>query len=221
MKKLKKLRKPRTFRFGHLFGRDLLTRLLKNFVKGCLVVAPVAFTLWVVFTLFSFVDNLMLEFEVPGLGAAVTLTVITIVGALASNVAARRFFESAEELLTKFPPLKLLYSSLRDFIGALVGDQERSFDRPVAATLTPDGGAKIMGFVTREDLDTLGLGGHVAVYVPQSYNFAGNLLLFPREQVQALDIDKTKAMAFIVSGGVVSTHGDRRSTTEIARTRAS
>ena len=42
----------------------------------------------------------------------------------------------------------------------------------------------------------------MAVYFPQSYNFAGNLLVFPKDQVQALDAESSEVMAFIVSGGV-------------------
>ena len=49
---------------------------------------------------------------------------------------------------------------------------------------------------------TFGRQVHVAVYFPQSYNFAGNLLVFPKDQVQALDAESSEVMAFIVSGGV-------------------
>ena len=53
-----------------------------------------------------------------------------------------------------------------------------------------------------ETLENLGLTDHVAVYVPQSYNFAGNVMLFPKEAVTPLSIESSQAMAFIVSGGV-------------------
>jgi uncharacterized membrane protein len=59
-----------------------------------------------------------------------------------------------------------------------------------------------LGFVTRESLDHLGLAGRVAVYVPQSYNFGGNLLALPTEQVRPLPVDSADLMAFIISGGV-------------------
>jgi uncharacterized membrane protein len=42
----------------------------------------------------------------------------------------------------------------------------------------------------------------VAVYFPQSYNFAGSVLIFLSDQVTPLDVDSSDAMAFIVSGGV-------------------
>jgi|GEM_PF-2795218 len=42
----------------------------------------------------------------------------------------------------------------------------------------------------------------MAVYIPQSYNFAGNLIVVPKEQVMPIDIESGKVMTFIVSGGV-------------------
>lgn len=43
---------------------------------------------------------------------------------------------------------------------------------------------------------------HVAVYFPQSYNFAGYLAVVPREQVEALNVSSAELMTFIISGGI-------------------
>src|SRR6185437_4366808 len=91
----------------------------------------------------------------------------------------------------------------RDLLNAFVGEKRR-FDKPVVVTLTPDGSVKMLGFVTTDALDRLGLPGHVAVYLPQSYAFAGNLLVVPVSRVLALPADSAETMAFIVSGGVTS-----------------
>ena len=111
--------------------------------------------------------------------------------------------------LVLLPLLKLLYTSIRDLINAFVGDKKR-FDRPVAVAFTES--ARALGFVTRETLHGLHLPGHVAVYFPQSYNFAGNLLIVPKELVEPLDVHPTDMMAFIVSGGVsglgIGSHGE-------------
>jgi uncharacterized membrane protein len=56
--------------------------------------------------------------------------------------------------------------------------------------------------VTQDSLDRLGLSGYAAVYFPQSYNFAGNLVVFPSAQLEPLDAASADVMAFIVSGGV-------------------
>jgi uncharacterized membrane protein len=80
--------------------------------------------------------------------------------------------------------------------------EKRRFDQPVLVSLSPGGHAEAVGFVTRTDLEFLGLLDYVAVYFPQSYNFAGNLLVFPKGQVHPLEAESTEVMAFIVSGGV-------------------
>jgi uncharacterized membrane protein len=49
---------------------------------------------------------------------------------------------------------------------------------------------------------------HVSVYMPQSYGFAGHIVLVPATRVERIDADATAVMAFIISGGVtkVETH---------------
>jgi uncharacterized membrane protein len=99
------------------------------------------------------------------------------------------------------PLVKLLYSAIKDMIEAFAGEK-KSFDKPVIVTVMPGGTAKVVGFVTQEGLENFGLSDYVAVYLPQSYNFAGNVLLFPKESVKPLSIESSQAMAFIVSGGI-------------------
>lgn len=43
---------------------------------------------------------------------------------------------------------------------------------------------------------------HALGYMPQSYNFAGQVLLFPVDRVTPLDISSSELMTTIVSGGV-------------------
>jgi uncharacterized membrane protein len=174
--------------------------LVNNFLKGCLVLVPTVVTIYAVYFLFVRLDGL-LQLPIPGLGLLATLTLVTAIGVLTSNVVGRGLFGIVERLLKRVPLVNLLYRSLRDFVAALVGEQ-RSFDRPVVVELG-DGGARAFGFVTRDDLASFGVPGYQAVYFPQSINFAGHLLLFPRERVTPLTVDNAELMAFIVSGGVV------------------
>ncbi|HET9481776.1 MAG TPA: hypothetical protein VFP98_08475, partial [Candidatus Polarisedimenticolia bacterium] len=55
-----------------------------------------------------------------------------------------------------------------------------------------------------------------AVYVPQSYNFAGNLLVVPGERVRALEVASSDVMTFLVSGGVSGTLRDPRPSPRLA-----
>ena len=174
--------------------------LIRNFLRGCLVVVPSAVTIYVVYTILVAVDG-VLAMPFPGLGFLVTLSGITLIGALASNVFVGRLFAAAEGLLLRVPLVKLVYTSLRDLVNAFVGDKKR-FQHPVVITL--DGNAMAFGFITRDDLLDLGLPGHVAVYIPQAYALAGLLIAFPRERVRPIAREPARFMALIVSGGVAT-----------------
>ena len=106
-----------------------------------------------------------------------------------------------EKILSRLPLIKLLHSSIKDLIGAFVGEKKK-FDQPVLVTLMKDSEAKALGFITRKSMDFLGLKDQVAVYFPQSYNFAGSVIIVPRAQVTPVEGDSSEVMAFIVSGGV-------------------
>ena len=159
-----------------------------------------AVTLYVLYFTFVKIDGL-LNLPIPGVGFLITLALITLIGFLASNFFAQRIFDYLEGIFTKVPLVRLLYASIKDLVGAFVGER-KTFDKPVVVTLAAGSDAKAIGFMTRESLEFLGLLDHVAVYLPQSYNFAGNLLVFPSKQVRPIDAEGPEVMAFLLSGGI-------------------
>ncbi len=177
-----------------------LKRVVRYFLNGCLVTAPLGLTVYIVWTVLRTIDQL-LPFPIPGVGLVATLTLITLVGLLASNVVGRSMLELTEALLRRLPLVKLVYTSIKDLVSAFVGDKRR-FDVPAAVSLFPGVDARQLGFVTREELLGLGMPDHIAVYLPQSYNFAGFLVLVPRDCVEVLDLPASEVMTFVVSGGV-------------------
>ena len=181
-----------------------MRKLAGWFVRGLLVTAPVGLTLWITWAVIRWVDRL-LGIDVPGAGLVVTLAVITIVGALGSTFVARGLLAWIEDLMESLPLMRLLYTSTKDLLSAFVGDKRR-FTKPVRVAISEDGGVAVLGFLTAESLVELGVRDHVGVYLPQSYNFAGQLLLLPSRRVTPLDADSGDVMAFIVSG-VVSKAG--------------
>jgi uncharacterized membrane protein len=177
-----------------------MKKLVSHFLRGAFILVPLVATVYIVVATLRTIDHL-LPLPVPGAGLVLTVAVITLVGFLASNVIGRSLFRFAEGLFTRLPLVKLLYTSIRDLVGAFVGDKKR-FDRPVLVRVSQDAAVRVFGFVTRDDLGALSLSGSVAVYVPQSYNFAGTLLVVPVERVEPLQTGSAELMKFIVSGGV-------------------
>jgi len=174
--------------------------VLKSFFQGLAVLVPVAVTLYIVYWSVTSVDDI-LGIPIPGVGFGVTIIAIVLIGALARNVAGRRALAMVDRQLERTPIVKLLYGSLRDLMGAFVGDKKK-FDQPVRIELSPT--LSLFGFVTCTHFDDPALADHVAVFLPQAYNFAGNLAIVPRSAVHPVDADGAQFMAFIVSGGVGS-----------------
>ncbi len=176
--------------------------LIKYFVRGLLVIVPVALSLYLVYATISALDRLVelpAPWSVPGAGAAVAVVGTVVVGYLASNFVTRRAVGLVERTFTQVPLVKLLYTSIKDVMGAFVGD-EKGFDRPVIVEWVP--GVSLFGFVTRTDLEFLGAPGWLAVYVPQSYNFAGQVLLVAADKIREVQLGASEVMPFIVSGGM-------------------
>ena len=177
-----------------------MRRLLNYFLRGLVLVAPLAITAYVLWIVFVRIDG-WLGLPVPGLGFLATIALITLVGFLGSNLITRGLVAIVDQALGRLPFVRLLYTSTKDLLNAFVGEKRR-FDKPVLVRLSPDSEARMVGFITQESLDRLGLPGYASVYFPQSYNFAGNLVVFPSAHLEPLDAGSADVMAFIVSGGV-------------------
>ena len=173
--------------------------LTRSFAQGLLVLAPVAITTWIVWVTVTTLDR-WLDTGIPGLGILIAAAGITLIGYLTGNVIGNKLVSWLEAGLQRVPLIRILYNSLRDLLGAFVG-QKRKFDKPVAVEMNQHG-LKVLGFLTSERFDDPQLAGHVSVYLPESYNFAGNLIVVPKNRVHPLDADGAEFMAFIMSGGV-------------------
>jgi len=172
--------------------------LIKNFLRGLVIVVPIAVTVYLLYQSFIFLDRL-LKLPTPGLGIAILLVAIIAIGALAGNFVGRRIFALTETVFTKAPIVRIVYAAIKDLLEAFVGKQRR-FDRPVSVQVSED--VRVFGFVTQDDLGVLATTSDVAVYVPFSYTWDGCLLVVKRDRVQPLEADSAKVMALVVSGGI-------------------
>jgi uncharacterized membrane protein len=184
-----------------------LTILAAAFGRGLLVLVPTVGTIYTVWLVLHYIDS-ALGVPIPGLGLVITLVLILVTGFVTSNVIGQAVIGAFENALKRLPVVSLLYTSLKDLLGAFVGDK-KSFDRPAMVSLDAEGKTKVFGFVTCERFDDVRLAHHVAVYLPQAYNFAGNVVIVPKERVEFVDAEPAQFMAFVVSGGVSEMSGAR------------
>ena len=178
-----------------------MRRFLAYFLRGLVLLAPVAITGWVIARAFAIIDG-WLNLPWPGAGFVATIVLITLFGFLASSLITSQLVTWFEALLQRVPLVRLVYNSTKDLLNAFVGEKRR-FNQPALISLVP-GGARALGFITQESLANLGMPGHVAVYIPQAYAFAGITMIVERSAVEPIDADPAEVMAFVVSAGVTN-----------------
>ena len=175
-----------------------MKKFLQFFFQGALIIAPIAITIYVLAIIVRSVDQII-PVPIPGLGFLIVIAGTAIIGFFASQLLMGSLLRTVETVLTKTPVISAIYSSVKDFIEAFIGNNKK-FNEPVLVDLGQ--GLHRVGFLTRKDLNVLSSSDLVAVYIPHSYNFSGNLLIVPRAQVRSIDVSPGELMRFIVSGGV-------------------
>jgi uncharacterized membrane protein len=186
-----------------------MKKIIRYFVQGLIITVPVAITLIVLYKLIAWIGSLFTMFGTivspvidPFIVIAFALGLIVIMGMLGSSIILRPLFSLFDHALEHTPFIKTIYSSIKDLLSAFVGAKKR-FNKPVLVTINRENNIQQLGFITKEDLSELNLKKeYVAVYVPLSYSFSGNLLIVPSDHITLVDASSPEVMKFIVSGGV-------------------
>jgi uncharacterized membrane protein len=208
-------------------GKFTYRKIIRYFIQGLLIIAPIAITIWALISLFNLLDQILpqilgttkeiavdtngdgvLEIKkvkgLPkGLGFLIILVLVIIIGYISSFFVVGRFVELFEKVLEKTPGIKFIYTSVKDFFEAFAGDK-RKFDKPILVNVMAEE-VWMIGFLTNEDMHRFELGAeYVSAYVPQGYNIAGQLYLVKRERIRKLEhLSASDAMKYAVTGGVV------------------
>jgi uncharacterized membrane protein len=185
-------------------GRLTYRTMLHYFVQGILILAPIAITGYVLFWLFDLIDGILRPyFNFPGIGFILIIAFVIMIGWVSSNFLMGSLINFLDHLMERTPGIKFIYTSVKDFFEAFAGDKKK-FDKAVLANAFAED-VWIVGFMTDEEMHKFELGNeHVAVYVPQAYNFAGQLYILPRSKVKKIEkLNSGETMKYAVTGGVV------------------
>src|ERR1051325_12136685 len=119
-------------------GSSFVGHLRTWFLTGLLVLAPSAITMWVLFRLLNWVDNLLgryLRFaaldyhRIPGLGLLTTALLLLIVGCVAARVGQGPVARLWDRLVLRIPGVGLVYGSTQSLGEALLGQIGRAAGR--------------------------------------------------------------------------------------------
>src|SRR6516162_6876132 len=206
-------------------ARLMLRRIFQYFLQGLIILAPITITIWAVVSLFNWIDRILPDLihqffprflgvdefgnprHYPGLGFIVVILIVLLVGYISGTFIVSRLVELFDKILEKTPGIKIIYTTVKDFLEAFAGNK-RKFNKAVLVSIQSNEVWRV-GFITREDLREFGLQDYVAVYVPESYAFSGNLYLVTRERVKLIsDVSSTDTMKFAITGGVTEIDDD-------------
>lgn len=196
--------------------RSMVQRLWRMFLGGLVAVLPLAITIavlvWLVRAAESYFGGiarvvLPADWYVPGLGVALAIGVVLLVGLLLNAWLVSRLVALGERVLERIPLVKTLYTALRDllrfFSRAGEGDDLKHV---VSVEVQPD--VHVIGFVTDDDagrgLPELARDDDrlVSVYLPMGYQVGGYTLYLPASRLRPLDLSIEEAMRVVLTAGV-------------------
>jgi uncharacterized membrane protein len=187
----------------------MLQWLRRSFIAGFFVTVPLVISVAALVWIFGIIDGFtapvatrVLRREVPGLGLLITLLVVLLIGAVATNVIGRRVVARAESYLMRVPVFRTIYAPVKQLVVAFSPDNEYGFKRVVMVEDSHRG--LVMGFLTKEFTVDRGQGAEtlVAVYVPTNHLYLGDIVLYPRDKAFFPDVSVEEGIRIFLTGGM-------------------
>ena len=182
-----------------------MNNIKNHFLKGLLYIVPMAVTFWVLVEAYKLLNGIIGRFLSGNwqyLGILVLIILITLFGYVGSIIIKSPINSFFQRLLKRAPLLQTIYSSVKDLMSTFVG-KKKGFNVPVLIKLYENSTIERIGFITNEDLSSLGIkNGKILVYLPHSYAFSGQLFVVERSYIKPIDSSSAEIMKLIVSGGV-------------------
>lgn len=190
--------------------RSVFKKILRLFIQGLVILAPIGVTAYVIYWLFTKVDNILLPYvDIPGLGFVIIIVFILLVGWVSSTFLMGGFISLFDSWVGRAPVIKFIYTSTKEFFEAFSGDKKK-FDKPILANAFAED-VWVMGFITDEELAKFNMGAEmVSIYIPQAYHWAGQLYILPRSRIRIIDkVGPGDVMKYAVTGGVVDAEEEK------------
>ncbi len=186
-------------------------------ITGLLIWVPLGITFWVLHALVTTMDQSLLllpeswrprawlGFDVPGLGALLTVLIVLVTGVLGANILGQRLVQAWEAILGRIPVVKSIYASVKQVSDTLFSSKGEAF-RKALLVQWPREGMWTIAFLTGTpggDVVNHLEGDYVSVYVPTTPNPTGGyFVILRRSDVIELDMSVDEALKYIISMGV-------------------
>lgn len=182
-----------------------MKRITQYFVRGLITALPLGLTVYLLYLFLTWSEKLAFqlmrpfigEFYVPGLGLALGIVSIFLLGVLVSQPFMARLLSLVELPFTNIPVIKSIYSSLKSFADYFSPHPGKP-SQQVVVLRVPGQPLELVGLVTRQNVEGLPQGfmqnDRVAVYLPMGYMIGGYTVFVPRAWVQPINMPVEEAM---------------------------
>lgn len=190
----------------------------KYLITGLLIWIPLAITIWVLELIVSTMDQslqllppqyhpqALFGYQIPGLGALLTVVVVFVTGVFASNILGQRLVRFGERILGRIPVVKSIYSGVKQVSDTLFTPGGQAFSKALLVQY-PREGSWTIAFLTGQPGGEVARhlrGEYLSVYVPTTPNpTSGFFLMMPKTDVVELDMSVDEALKYVISMGVV------------------
>jgi len=207
-------------------GNGLGERLRAYFLAGILVTGPIAFTLWITWSIVDFVDRLVshlvptsynpstyFPFNIPGFGLVVAVVALTLIGWLTAGYLGRLLLRLSDRIMKRMPVVRSIYGALKQIFETVLAKRSSSF-REVVLVEWPRRGMWTVAFVTAQgegELKSNVAPDSIGLYVPTTPNpTSGYLVYVSREEVVPLSMSVEEGIKLVISGGIITPEGRER-----------
>ena len=196
----------------------MMSSIRRWLLAGLLVLVPLAITLavlnWIVATLdqtllilpVAWHPDRLLGFHLPGFGVLLTLGIVLLMGAIASNFLGRKLLMVGNALLRRIPIVRSIYSSVKQVSDTLFSENGNAF-RKALLVQWPREGVWTIGFLTGlpgGDVVNHLSADYVSVYIPTTPNPTGGyFVMLKRAECVELKMSVDEALTYVISMGVV------------------
>ncbi len=197
---------------GGPHDRRPLRRLGNRLLIGMLVTFPLLVSLFFLRFAYRVLDSWFHPLSVdlfgrvvPGIGTALALLALVLIGSLATNVFGGRILAWVEHRIARIPLLSPIYQGARQVTEVLQVRGTEQFRRVVLVPF-PHQGTLTVGFVTRElpDGSAFFPGPAALVFVPTTPNpTSGFVVCYPASELISTAITVEEGVKFVVSGGLI------------------
>ena len=196
----------------------MMGSLRRWLLAGLLVLVPLTITLSVLDWIVGLLDQTLLilpgswhpdkllGFHIPGFGVLLTLGIVLLMGAVASNFLGKKLLLVGNSLLRRIPIVRSIYSSVKQVSDTLFSENGNAF-RKALLVQWPREGVWTIGFLTGlpgGDVVNHLTGDYLSVYVPTTPNPTGGyFVMLKKSECIELRMSVDEALTYVISMGVV------------------